>query len=220
MPVRVVHGANEAHFAVDGMTVGQLARQLRDVLNIPTSAAAFVNGTEVQDDHVVRDGNAVEFIRANGIKGGLHDFWSESEIVAMFGADAVEEMATMGFEPCRRLVYTSDQVSSWHAKRNGTPEPSNNGIVVDAGRFTISYRGQQSICLGNSILFHLIARLANRPSMFVDFNALKRDVWKDSETEDGTVSRTICRLRAKLDDLGIEGVTLETQKHCVRLKLT
>lgn len=219
MPIRVIHGANEGRFAVEGLTVGQLARQLRDVFNIPASAEAFVNGTEVQDNHVLRDGDAVEFVRANGTKSGLHDFWSEAEIVAMFGTDALEEIAAMGFEPCRRSVYTSDQITSWQAKRTGTPELSKNGLVVDAGRFTISYRDQEPEVFGKSILFYLLARLAQRPSVFVDFNSLKRDVWKDSETGDATVSRTICRLRAKLNELGIEGITLESQRHCVRLTL-
>jgi len=219
MPVRVIHGANEAHFAVEGMTVSQVARHLRDVFNIPTSAAAFVNGTEVQDNHVVRDGDAVEFFRANGTKGGLHDFWSEAEVLAMFGASAVEEMAVMGFEPSRRLAYTSDQIISWQAIRSGTPEPSRNGLVLDAGRFTICYRDQEPEFLGKTILFDLLARLAKRPSVFVDFNTLKEEVWKDSQTDDATVGRTIRRLRAKLNELAIEGITLESQRHCVRLTL-
>lgn len=220
MPVRVVHGANEGYFPVDEMTVSQMARQLRDVFNIPPDSGAFVNGIEVDGNSIVGDGDTVEFINSDGHKGGIQDFWSENEIAEFYGAAAIDEMRDMGFEPSHLPVYTSEQVASWQAARCGNPEqPSKHGLVVDPRQFTISYQGQEPAFFGNTILFRLIARLARRANNFVSFNRLKVEVWHDEHTEDGTVSRTARRLREKINELGVVGVTLETQPHHVKLRL-
>ena len=217
MTVQVIHGANNGEFPLDGGTVLQVARQLKDVFNIPVDASASANGFEVDGSHIVKAGDRLEFVKEHGRKGGIQENWSESEITNLFGADAVNEMKGMGFEPAPVYAYTSDQVSSWQAKRIGKPEPSKHGLVVDPGTFSVSYLGQEPIELGNTITFRLCSRLARRPNVFVNFNALKRDVWKDEYSEDAAVGRMIGRLRAQLKDL--TGISLESQKHAVRLLL-
>ncbi|MEZ6048758.1 MAG: helix-turn-helix domain-containing protein [Planctomycetaceae bacterium] len=201
------------------MTIKQVIRQLRDVLNIPPDAEAIVNDMEVGPELRVRDGDTVEFVRVIGRKGGINEFWSESEVTDVFGADAVEEMRGLGIEPVQVTVYTSDQIASFQAQRVGNPEPSKHGLIVDPGSFAASYRDQRPLVLGNTISFNLFARLARRPNVFVDFNRLRNDVWKDERTEDATISRAISRLRKQLQEGGLTGITLESQRHVVRLKL-
>jgi len=217
MSVRVVHGANEGFFPVEGMTIQQVIRQLRDVMNIPSDACASVNGIEVGHDHIVAVGDNVEFIRCDGQKGGVHEFWAENEITSLFGEGAVEEMTNVGIKPRCQLVYTADQISNWQATRIGSKVPK-HGLVVDPETFTVSYQGQEGF-IEESLLFRLLARLAKRPGHFISFNILKAEVWRDGEAEDSTVARTLRRLRQKLRSFGITGIAVEVQGHHARLQL-
>ncbi len=217
MSIKVVHGANTGDFPLEGKTVAYAERCLRDVFNIPAVACAMVNGTDVDRQHVLEHGDALEFTKIWGCKGGVPDYWSEAEVCALFGPDAVVEMREMGCQPTPLIVFTKEQVASWQAKRVGRPVPSKNGLVVDPDTFSASYRGQDAVELGNTILFQLFSRLARRPGTFVAFNVLKIEVWNDELTEDTTVGRTIRRLREKVNVL--DGVCIEPQKHTVRLML-
>lgn len=219
MSVRVVHGATSGYFEVDGMTIRQVIRQLGDVLNIPSDAEAIVNDMEVGHELRVKDGDIVEFIRVAGSKGSVQELWTESDVSDLFGADAVGEMRGLGIEPVQVTVYTSEQITSFQAQRVGNPEPTKHGLMIDHGNFAVSYRDQKPLLLGNTISFHLFARLARRPNVYVDFNKLRDDVWKDERTGDATISRAISRLRAQLKEGGIKGITLQPKKHAVRLKL-
>lgn len=68
--IRVVHGANEHYFDnLQGKTVGMVRKSLREVLNIPGDAEAFVGGKTVGDDFVLEDAMSVEFSRNSGVKG-------------------------------------------------------------------------------------------------------------------------------------------------------
>lgn len=219
MSVRVVHGANVDSFPIEGMTVGQAARSLRDVFNIPADADAFVNRNEVERNHVLESDDDLEFIIVKGQKGGIQEYWSKNNVAELFGDDAIEEMTDMGIEPSRVPVYTSGQVVSWQAARSDKPHLSKHGLVVAPGQFSISYQGGKPAYFGNTILFRLIARLAKRPNFFVSINILKVEVWQDEYTADGTVSRTARRLQEKLNELEVVGITIETQPHNVRLRL-
>ena len=68
--VRVVHGANEQYFEnLDGKTVGQVRKSLRDAFNIPGDANALITGKEVGDDFVLEGGMNLEFVKEAGVKG-------------------------------------------------------------------------------------------------------------------------------------------------------
>lgn len=68
--VRVVHGANEQYFEnLDGKTVGQVRKSLREVFNIPGDADALIKGKSVGDDFVLEGGMNLEFVKEAGIKG-------------------------------------------------------------------------------------------------------------------------------------------------------
>ncbi len=212
MTVRIIHGANEGQFALAGQTVRSIARSLRDAFNIPEDAQAFVGGTEVNRDHVVSDGDTVEFVRTFGRKGGLHDFWSVQEITALLGSTAVHDMAEMEIVPVSQTVFTSQQVNEYLGQLGNRqiPERNRKSIIVDFESMTLTCLDQGPYAIDKTMRFRLLNRLAVRPNFYVHIDTLKRDVWKDELVDDETVNRTARRLRETLKKMQIEGVELKT----------
>lgn len=144
MPVRVIHGCNEGQFNIAGYTVKEVAKRLREVFNISVSAAAFVNDRSVAEDHVLEDGDILEFSVLWGHKGGLPDFLSERELIELFGQEEVAAMRQAGLTFTPHLVIPSAAVASW-AKwladktqtRSQTPT-----IVVDIEKEQVTLRGK------------------------------------------------------------------------------
>jgi len=236
MSVRVIHGANEGEFSLDGHTVAQAAKKLKEAFNISADASAFMNGTAVESNHVLGDGDTLEFVRTLGQKGGLHDYWSRAELIEFFGEDEVRQMEEAGMQLTLKPVLTAGEVMTWdkwlrnrqnppdrysiHVNTEGDALPTirSHGVEIVRERFTVSDESGHSCFLGNTILFSLIGRLAQRSNVFVHIDVLKQDVWKDDHVADETVMRTARSLRAKLRQAGIVAVTVNTsQKQHVAL---
>ncbi len=69
--VRVVHGVNEGYYELEGKTVGQVRKSLREVHNIPGDADAMIGQQAVEDDFVLEGGMSLEFIKDGGVKGRI-----------------------------------------------------------------------------------------------------------------------------------------------------
>lgn len=68
--IRVVHGANEQYFdTLEGKTVGNVKKSLREVFNIPGDAEALISGKQVGDDFILEPGMSLEFVKEAGVKG-------------------------------------------------------------------------------------------------------------------------------------------------------
>jgi len=68
--VRIVHGANEQYFDnLEGKTVGQVKKSLREVFNIPSDAEALIGSKQVGDEFVLEGGQSLEFVKEAGVKG-------------------------------------------------------------------------------------------------------------------------------------------------------
>ncbi len=81
--VRVIHGARDLFLPVAGMPVGEVRTFYRTFLNFRRDAHAFIGGERVGDDHVIRSGEALEFLFPYGCKGvGL--VWSREEFCEHF----------------------------------------------------------------------------------------------------------------------------------------
>jgi len=113
MTVAVINGANEGHFDLKGKTIGCVAKQLREVFNIPEDAVAIVGGKQVSFDYILSDEESIEFVKENGSKGGLQDYWSEAELLRLFGPESLESMKQNGFKLKPHLVATDDDVIAW-----------------------------------------------------------------------------------------------------------
>ena len=69
MAVRVVSGASAQNVDMAGKTIGEIRSFMTQALNIGSGAQALVTGHSVGDDHVVAEGDQVEFVREAGEKG-------------------------------------------------------------------------------------------------------------------------------------------------------
>jgi DNA-binding response OmpR family regulator len=74
--------------------------------------------------------------------------------------------------------------------------------VIDPSRFTISFRGR-TCCLGNTMAFRFLVRLAERPGRYVSHQNLFEDVWDGQRSADAvrSVVRTL-RQKLRQADLG------------------
>jgi hypothetical protein len=70
--VNVVCGANNQDLnLVEGetLTVGDVREKLADVLNLPPNALAIIGADQVEDEHVLKGGEQLQFIKPSGDKG-------------------------------------------------------------------------------------------------------------------------------------------------------
>jgi len=67
--VRVSCGASSSKYNVVGKSVGAVSEILRGVLNIPTGANGIVNGENVRDSIILKDGDVLEYLKVAGKKG-------------------------------------------------------------------------------------------------------------------------------------------------------
>ena len=67
--VRLIHGANSRSYSIAGMSVQDVRKKFRNILNIPKDVEVRVNGENVSDDFVLETGMIVEFSKTAGSKG-------------------------------------------------------------------------------------------------------------------------------------------------------
>lgn len=145
MTVQVIHGANEGLFEFNGRTVQQVAKTLREVFNVPENAEPFVNGHKANRSTLLKDGDTLEFVQEFGRKGGLHDFWSERELVDFFGADEVQKMREAGMKTTSQPVLAAEEVVRWGQwLRDQDQDPSRIAPVnVDIENESLTFRGRE-----------------------------------------------------------------------------
>lgn len=145
MTVRVIHGANEGRFDLRGKTVGYVAKNLREVFNIPHDAVAFVDGKTVDSEYILSEGESVEFVQENGRKGGIQDFWSEAELLRFFGPESLGLMKQHGFQLSPHLAATADEVIAWQQwlMDRSTDPTMTIAVQVDVASGTITVSGVQ-----------------------------------------------------------------------------
>lgn len=67
--VTVSCGGSQNDFEVSGHSVGEVSELLREVLNIPDTPIAVVNGNTVDCDYVLQDGDILDFVQKAEKKG-------------------------------------------------------------------------------------------------------------------------------------------------------
>jgi hypothetical protein len=67
--VSVSYGIHKMTADAIGKTVADVRAGLSQVMNIPANAGAVINGQRVTDDHTIKKGEAVEFVKEAGVKG-------------------------------------------------------------------------------------------------------------------------------------------------------
>lgn len=67
--IKVIHGSSDEDFELVGANVASVRASLVDAFNIPADAQAFVDGEEVNENHVLQKNQTLEFVKAAGVKG-------------------------------------------------------------------------------------------------------------------------------------------------------
>ena len=79
--VRVIHGANDGTFDLEGATVDRVRRSLVDAFNVPEDAIAFVNGEQVDPaNYRLACQDTLEFCRQAGVKGAGKKNFTEDDL--------------------------------------------------------------------------------------------------------------------------------------------
>ena len=121
MSVTIIHGCNKRQFSIAGLTVAETALRLRDVFKIPRAISASVNGQAVEVGHILRDGDTLEFVAGIGVKSGLHDFWSETELAELFGQEQFDVMRQAGLNlPHNPFLHDNKSFRGGNGRRQGT----------------------------------------------------------------------------------------------------
>ncbi|TWT64414.1 hypothetical protein [Rubinisphaera italica] len=69
MTVHLIYGVNQHSCSAEGKTIAFVSSQLQHVFNLPPSPQFLVNGRQVNADHVLADGEQLEFVKEFGQKG-------------------------------------------------------------------------------------------------------------------------------------------------------
>jgi hypothetical protein len=115
--VKVIHGANDGTFALEGAKVGSVRSSLVDAFNIPKDAIAFVNGEQVDMGYTLATDDTLEFCKQSGSKG-IRRMFTKAEILREYTgypADVMDELFA----------------SLAHDDVNGDGQPIWHEIVVD-----------------------------------------------------------------------------------------
>ncbi len=147
MSVRVVHGAIDGRWEMVGKTLREVRGLLNDIYNLHPALIAWVNGIRCDDATVLQEGDNLEFGRVSGEKGGVQDFWTESEVRQLYGDDGFRRMTEVGLTPAMQLVFTGHEVAAFGRSLGSnestlTPIP----ISVDVEAETLEYKGQSYHC--------------------------------------------------------------------------
>jgi hypothetical protein len=67
--VQVIHGVYAHSLPLAGMTVRQARTELEERMNIDPEAVAVVDGSEAEEDTVLREGQVLNFLTPAGEKG-------------------------------------------------------------------------------------------------------------------------------------------------------
>jgi DNA-binding response OmpR family regulator/7-cyano-7-deazaguanine synthase in queuosine biosynthesis len=114
---------------------------------------------------------------------------------------------------CRDAQQTAVGVAA------GELPPGATRLVLDPETFEARL-GDRRCFLGNTMEFHLLARLNRRPGHYVSVTSLRQDVWRNDETEKNTIQRTVSNLRRRLRDDHFNGLEIDgSQKDNYRLVL-
>jgi hypothetical protein len=68
--ITVIYGANTWPVNIEDCdTVNDVHNQVEDLFNIPAGTSATVNGSSVDDGHILNEGDRLQFNKETGTKG-------------------------------------------------------------------------------------------------------------------------------------------------------
>lgn len=100
---------------------------------------------------------------------------------------------------CKELAL--DPLDYFEQRRGVTPTPEAADLAIDNSRFVVTFH-EHNCCLGNTIPFRFLARLAERPNQYVTHQDLIDDVW-GGECSDDALRSVVKHLRRRLRAAGL-----------------
>ncbi|MEQ8853634.1 helix-turn-helix domain-containing protein [Gimesia sp.] len=76
----VMHGAHVQYANIAGQKVEDVRKTFQGLFHIPDSAKTFVGGEEVSGDHIISQGQTLEFAKQSGEKG-LGNFYTQEKLM-------------------------------------------------------------------------------------------------------------------------------------------
>jgi DNA-binding response OmpR family regulator len=124
--------------------------------------------------------------------------------VAQFCALMVQKVADLAehLEPEQPGTPNHDFRENLLRERPVDAEAMFGHLIIDAAAKTITFRGG-TCCLGNTLVFRMIERLARRPNQFISFDRLIRDVWDGQPKSDEAIRSLVKELRDRLRKKGM-----------------
>jgi DNA-binding response OmpR family regulator len=74
--------------------------------------------------------------------------------------------------------------------------------IIDTAAKTVTFQGC-TCCIGNTLVFRMIERLARRPNQHISFDRLVRDVWDGNAKSDEAIRSLVKELRDRLRKSGM-----------------
>jgi DNA-binding response OmpR family regulator len=87
--------------------------------------------------------------------------------------------------------------------------------LLDESTLSVNWNGQ-TLHLGHTLAFRLLARLARRPNQYVTHSVLLRDVWDDDDLATATIRSLVQELRRKLRNGGMSDLAIAIRGHSGR----
>lgn len=94
----------------------------------------------------------------------------------------------------------------------GAPRGRTDFPVLDDHTFTVHW-GAYSCCLGCTLAFRLLRRLARRPNFYVSCDQLRDDVWHTAGCADSTIRSEVRHLRHRLREAHMEQLADAIRSH-------
>ncbi len=222
--VKVIHGANDGTFALEGAKVGTVRSSLVDAFNIPKIAIAFVNGVQVDMDYTLATGDTLEFFKKSGRKG-IWRMFTKAEILREYTghpADVMDELfASLPHDDVNgdmQPIWHEVVVDEWLAARYSRKR-ADDGRDKVIPPSSVRIAGQIVKDLTSSewkILNSVLSRsTADKPG--VSFDEVIEYVWgHDTDWKDGALKQHIKRITKKFSDQGCSA-SIHLKNRCVTI---
>lgn len=208
--VKVIHGANDGMFAVEGASVRAVRSSLVDAFNIPDSAIAFVNGEQVDINFTLSANDTLEFCKQSGSKGMNRPF-TEAEFRRNYAGypakvmdELIESVPHAGVNDDGQLFWCERSVDKWLDKRySRETEDDGSDKMIPPSSIRIADIIINELTPSEWKLLQCVLTKSTVDKSSVSFDVAIEDVWgHDYDGKDGALKQHIKRINKKFSVQG------------------
>jgi len=208
--VKVIHGANDGTFALEGAKVGTVRSSLVDAFNIPKDAIAFVNGELADMGYTLATDDTLEFCKQSGSKG-VRRMFTKAEILHEYTghpADVMDELFASlphddvngDVQPIWHEVVVDEWLDERYSRKRA--DDGEDKVIPPFGVRIAGHIVDELTSTEWKILSSVLSRAtADKPG--VSFDEVIEDVWgHDTNWKDEALKQHIKRINRKFLDQG------------------